>query len=589
MLFLGSALLCLFTLSLTGCGGGSGEAESARPDGAGAGEATAKDRGDADTESAGSEPAGFALEQIDLDIKDTLEGIEKGIEAKAGSEAARFVTEGFRGSIDTSLLAVSKDGSIAESHEHAKGKAVEGRDGFAAQLEVLFGQFHYIYDSFFKVKKYVDVQSDSIFAKVKQDLRGKRKDGALYQDFAYWEMRFEKTKVGWRVAKADMVDRHQLVSAAPMFRETTTGAGLFQSEPPDRAISGVDAIFRKKSDFANYDYGGISLYDVDVDGDLDIFMPNAYGPCSLYINQGDGTFKDEAKERGLVGSGGMRGAVFGDVDNDGDPDLYICRSIFHHPAVSHQSNLFYENLGDGRFRDRTIASGLRKTTPSMTATFLDYDLDGFLDLFVVSYGIGAINHQVRADNGNPSALFRNRGDGTFEDVTRKAGVGKTTYWSYALAVVDWNKDRYPDIYVANDYGPNEFYLNQGDGTFKESAEKLGIVDVGNGMGATFVDRNQDGEWDLYVTNMQSGTGQRVLTLMKDLVDEDTFKSLWKLTLGNTFFQSNAEGGLDSVAADLGIANCQWAWNGDFADFDADADLDLIVLNGYYSGAEAKDC
>jgi hypothetical protein len=115
------------------------------------------------------------------------------------------------------------------------------------------------------------------------------------------------------------------------------------------------------------------------------------------------------------------------------------------------------------------------------------------------------------------------------------------------------------------------------------------VDVGNGMGSTFVDRNRDGDWDLYVTNMQSGTGQRVLSVMKPLVDETTFRNLWKLTLGNTFFQSDGEGGFDSISKELGIADCQWSWNGDFADFDADADLDLYVVNGYYSGVQAKDC
>ncbi len=398
-----------------------------------------------------------------------------------------------------------------------------------------------------------------------------------------------KTDGEWKVQRADVVERHQVASNRPLFKEVTAASGLFLKEPPNRAIHGVDNIYRNERDFSNYDYGGIAVYDVDQDGDHDILMPSAYGPCSLFINKGDGTYVDEARERGLDDEGGMRGAVFGDVDNDGDPDLYVCRSIFHHPDVYHKSGLFYENVGGGRFEEKTAKSGLLKLTPAMTASFLDYDLDGDLDLFVASYGIGAINHQFRADNGTPCLLYRNRGDGTFEDVSDAAGIGRETFWSYALAVVDWNKDRYPDIYVANDYGPNQFYVNQGDGTFVDEAQKLGIVDVGNGMGASFVDRNRDGEWDLLVTNMQSGTGQRVLSVMEDLVSPEVFRNLWKLTLGNTFFQSDGEGGLEEVASAIGIANCQWAWDGDFADFDADADLDLLVVNGYYSGTQAKDC
>ena len=179
---------------------------------------------------------------------------------------------------------------------------------------------------------------------------------------------------------------------------------------------------------------------------------------------------------------------------------------------------------------------------------------------------------------------------TFTDVTKEAKLDHHTYWSYAVATVDWNKDLYPDIYVANDFGPNNFYVNQGDGTFKDMATELGVVDVGNGMGAAFVDYNHDSRWDLYVTNMQSSTGQRVLQTASDLVSERDMEKLWKLTLGNSMFTAGTDGKFGpSVAADLGIANCQWAWNGDFADFDADADLDLIVLNGYYSGVEAKDC
>lgn len=532
----------------------------------------------------------FSLEQTDLDIKDVVEVFEKAFEAKDPSIVLTIVTDDFRGSLFSSLLEVPEGGGIAESDTHGAAEVTApDAAAFAKGLESLFGKFSYIYDSFFKAKQYLEVEPEHIKAKVKQDLRGKRTDGVLHQDFVYWEMDFVKTDEGWRVRRADVKDRHQLVTDAPLFREVTTSAGLFMKEPPERAIQGVDNIYRKEQDFANYDYGGVAAYDVDGDGDVDIFMPNAYGDPALFINRGDGTFVDEASQRGLRTGGGMRGAVFGDVDNDGDPDLFIARSIFHHPDVYHQSNLFYQNVGDGRFEDRTLRAGLRNTTPSMTATFLDYDLDGYLDLFVGCYGIGSINHQFHADNAASNLLYRNKGDGTFEDVSEKAGISKETFWSYAVGVVDLEKDGDLDIYVANDYGPNQFYRNNGDGTFTDVAEDLGIVDVGNGMGVSFVDRNQDGAWDLYVTNMQSGTGQRVLTTMKDMVDEETFKNLWKLTLGNTFFQSDGKGGFESVAQDLGIANCQWSWHGDFADFDADCDLDLLVLNGYFSGARAKDC
>jgi len=565
-------------------------ADAERDRSAPAPETAASERG-ADEEGGETDlVSSLALEQIDLDVKDTLEALERAFEARDAEAAVSALPEDFEGALDTRWQAAPPPGEIVETHRAAEPAALAGREAFAEGLRRTFAEFPSIHDSFFKVKEYQEVHDDRIHAKVKQDFRAGREDGSLYQDFAVWSMDMRRPEGGkWEIHRAKRISRHEIVAAAPLFREVTRSAGLFVTEPPERAIRGVDNIFRRESDFANYDYGGVCVYDVDVDGDPDIFMPNAYGPCKLFINGGDGRFTEEASARGLTAATGMRGAVFGDTDNDGDPDLYVCRSIFHHPGVSHQSNLYYENLGEGRFRDRTIEAGLRKTTPSMSATFLDHDLDGDLDLFVACYGIGAINDQIAADNGYPCLLYRNEGDGTFRDVSREAGVAEETYWSYAVAVVDFDRDLDPDIYVANDYGPNQFYINQGDGTFRDRAEALGVVDVGNGMGASFIDRNADGTWDLYVTNMQSGTGQRVLSKMKHLVDERTFRNLWKLTLGNTFFQSDPEGKLASVAADLGIANCQWAWHGDFADFDADADLDLVVLNGYYSGVQAKDC
>jgi hypothetical protein len=538
----------------------------------------------------------FALEALDLDLKDALAQVEKAFEREDARAVAECLTDTFRGSCFESVAPAT--GPVVEIESGESRLWTDGREAFAEALARFFDSFEDVYESFFKVAAYAEgeVFSRRLNAKVKQDLRGTRKDGSVHQEFVYWKCSFQKIDDSWKLDRAFILSRHQLVAPAPLFTEVTTAAGLSLSEPPELTLAGLGNIYvsDQTENFTNYDYGGVCLYDVDGDGDLDVFMANAYGPCALFMNQGDGSFADEAAERGIRTTGGSRGAVFGDADNDGDPDLFICRAPFHHPSIPLGSNLFFENLGGGRFVERTAAAGLTHVGASMTAVFLDYDRDGDLDLFVANYGTGKNrhareHHPYNATDGAANLLYRNDGGLRFTDVSAESGIGRENHWSYAVSVCDWNKDGYPDVFVANDFGPDVFYLNQGDGTFREAARELGVDDIGNGMGSAFVDWDGDGDWDLYVTNMQSNTGQRVLAAASPLLDPVEKERLWKLTLGNSFFEWDAQGKFQPRAVELGVANCGWAWHGDFADFDADGDSDLLVANGYFTGIREKDC
>ena len=537
----------------------------------------------------------YTLELLDLDIKDVVRKLELAVEARSGKQFVEVLSDDVRGSTFDGILSGS-DGSKAV-HSGPSQRWTDGKEAIAAGVDEYVSQFELIYDSFFKAKKYLGtVHTLRVVADVKQDVRGTRKDGSAHQEHLHWTVGFRRADETspWQIDRIFLASREQRNAPRSLFREVTSSAGLYRTEPPQCAITGLGNIHLVEHR-TQYDYGGVCVYDVNNDGLLDIFMPNAYGPFSLFMNQGDGTFKDVIETSGITSYGGTRGAAFGDIDNDGDADLFICRAPHHHPSIGRSSDSLFENLGDGKFREITVKAGVKNIGASMSPVFLDYDLDGDLDLYVTSYGLGEAygpeqHDPYNATHGLRNILYRNNGDNTFTNVTEEAKLDHHTYWSYAVATVDWNKDRYPDIYVANDFGPNNFYVNQGDGTFKDMAEDVGVVDVGNGMGAVFVDFNHDANWDLYVTNMQSSTGQRVLSTAADLVSEKDMKNLWKLTLGNSMFVANDTGKFNpSNAIELGIANCQWASNGDFADFDADADADLIVVNGYYSGVEPKDC
>lgn len=539
----------------------------------------------------------YGIESLDLELKDLSAELEEAFESKNLDRIRPLLTEDFRGSTFDGIAALAGADEIVEIDGGESERWTDGSDEFLASLQAYFDHFDVIYDAFFKVKHYYDgeVFTRRAIVKIKLDLRAMRKDDGTHQEFVYWKCALARPADRWLIQRAFIISRHQIAAPKALFSDVTGASGLTMVEPADRAVTGlgnISSIDRRHG--TNYDYGGVSVYDVDGDEDLDIFMPNAYGPAALFINRGDGTFEDEAQKRGIVCDGGARGAVFGDIDNDGDADLFVCRGPFHHPDVPARSNLFFENLGGGKFRDATAKAGLELTGASMTAVFLDYDRDSYLDLYVANYGDGKDEsgdaHPFLATNGLRNRLYRNRGDGTFEDVSVAARVHNDTYWSYAVAVVDWNKDRYPDLYVANDFGPNNFLVNRGDGTFEDRASALGIEDIGNGMGASFADYNDDGVWDLYVVNMQSSTGRRVLSAAADvLTNKEDFQYLWKLTLGNSLFEGRRDGGFDSRGIELGVADCGWAWNGDFTDFDADGDLDLLVMNGYFSGAEKKDC
>ena len=215
---------------------------------------------------------------------------------------------------------------------------------------------------------------------------------------------------------------------------------------------------------------GVSVADVDGDGWQDLYFTNSrFGaPNALYRNRGDGSFEDVAASAGVAdlnqpGAGVSMGSVWGDFDNDGREDLLVYR--YGHLAL-------LKNVDGRRFTDVTDAAGLRRWVNSNGAIWLDYDRDGLLDLYVTAYFRDDVdlwrvkttrimhNSFEFATNGGKNLLFRNVGGGKFEDVTDRAGVGSTR-WTLAAASADFNGDGWPDIYLANDYGPEELFLNEG--------------------------------------------------------------------------------------------------------------------------------
>ncbi len=319
----------------------------------------------------------------------------------------------------------------------------------------------------------------------------------------------------------------------------------------------------------------VSVADFDGDGRPDLYFTNSrFGePNALYHNRGDGTFEEVAARSGLAdlnkpGEGVSMGAVWGDFDNDGREDVLVYR--YGYLAL-------FRNVDGQRFEDVTAKAGLRRWVNSNGAIWLDYDRDGLLDIYVTAYFRNEIdlwhlattkimhNSFEFATNGGKNLLFHSLGGGKFEDVTDKMGVGSTR-WSLAAASADFNGDGWPDIYLANDYGPEELYLNDRGRSFRLTTAGL-ESESKSGMSATLGDAFNRGRFDAFVTNIS----ERGYLFQNN----------------NLRLNQMAETGRFRNVAEGAIADAGWAWGAQFGDLNNDGANELFVANGFISADRDK--
>jgi enediyne biosynthesis protein E4 len=312
----------------------------------------------------------------------------------------------------------------------------------------------------------------------------------------------------------------------------------------------------------------VAACDYNKDGWIDLYVTSSkLGSLNkLYRNNRDGTFTDAAPQAGLADVnrfGASIDAVWGDYDNDGWPDLYLVRW---------GTNSLFHNNGDNTFTEVTAKTRVGHVGNGSCAIWFDYNDDGLLDLYVCDYfqPVDLFNlkdtrimHEdfETARNGGPKVLYRNNGDGTFTDVTKEAGVADTG-WTLDVAHGDYNNDGYQDLFLANDFGPDKVFRNNGDGTFTEVSDSTIGWDTYKGMNAELGDFNNDGWLDFYVCNI----------FTKEYVKE-----------GNRLHRNMGDGTFKDISFEAGVFDCGWAWCARFWDYDNDGWLDLMVANGYISG------
>ena len=332
----------------------------------------------------------------------------------------------------------------------------------------------------------------------------------------------------------------------------------------------------------------MSIGDYDSDGWPDLYVSRA-AKNLLYRNHGDGTFVETAVAAGVADPGNSQSAILADFDNDGDQDLFVVNAFYSlvNGPESARGHVLYRNDGGGTFTAVGVPWG--PIGPASGATAADFDGDGLLDIYVTYYqdeSLHPYHSHVNARDGFGNHLFRNLGGLRFQDVSERAGVVDHG-WSYASSWADYDEDGRVDLFVANDFGDDALYHNNGDGTFTQTAQHAGVADPANGMSADWGDYDNDGHLDLYVANMYSKTGNQFLALDADL-PEDVHRKLAFGVQGNTLYHNRGDGTFEETGRRLGANVAGWAWGSNFLDFDNDGWLDLHVANGFWSGPTDAD-
>jgi hypothetical protein len=295
-------------------------------------------------------------------------------------------------------------------------------------------------------------------------------------------------------------------------------------------------------------------------------------------NEGHYRFTDVTARYGLTGLDvSSRHPIFADVDGDGLLDLLVVQS-------DKPSRLFLQKKGHG-FVDVTEAYGLSTGKGAHCAHFFDYDHDGDLDLYIGAYGPSVEDTAVPTldgRNGYPHQLFRNEDGARFTDVTQSAKAGSTA-WTLASAAVDIDDDGWLDFWLANDWGRDEVFRNRGDGTFEEVAGKLGVDDRGSGMNVSVLDINHDGRPDIFISviDMFSKTLRFVLPheSVSFNVDSRIVQSSYYMS-GNKLFVAKGREFADETTARIDARDKGWAWGTAFFDYENDGDDDMYITNGW---------
>ncbi len=339
-----------------------------------------------------------------------------------------------------------------------------------------------------------------------------------------------------------------------------------------------------------YNGGGIAIGDINNDGLPDIFLSANQSDNQLYLNKGNMSFENISGKASISGKSSWNtGAVMADVNGDGLLDIYVCAVVGLNGFIGH--NELFINEGNGVFKESAAEYGLDFESYSSNAVFLDYDLDGDLDMYLLNHAVhtqetfGKVGLRYQRNYESGDKLLRND-NGKFVDVSEQAGIfGGINGYGLGIAVSDFNLDGYPDLYIGNDFHEDDYYyLNNGDGTFTESLKKYFGHSSRFSMGSDVADINHDGRPDLISLDMLPDEEK----VLKASEGDDNFQ-IQKIRINdygyhyqftrNMLFLNQPDGTFIETALQSGVSATDWSWSALFGDYDQDGEQDLFISNG----------
>jgi hypothetical protein len=457
----------------------------------------------------------------------------------------------------------------------------------------------------FKISAIEDLRDDgSAVIRCVLWLRGSSPDGETLESRTWFRLTLRPDADNWRIASQKLLFGQTVRGNRRGFTDITQPSGI-------DFIAGHNPMLNtpewepKKFGIMKYSSGAVCTADYDDDGLVDILFADG-GSARLYRNLGNGQFRDVTSEAGLPLDidGGTIGLMV-DFDNDGNRDLLLCRGT--------GENHLFQNKGDGTFEDVTAGANVQGIWVA-TAAAADYNNDQLVDIYLGRYLDPRTNLPTTSfytRNGVGNTLLRNDGGLRFTDVTDEAGV-RDGGLTLGISWGDYNDDGYSDIYVANDFGRNALFKNNGDGTFVDVAEESGTINLGYGMSSQFADIDNDGDLDIYVAAVHSG--QRWFgnsaTIYRYLVtslregtiwhDYPTYAELYRLLggdwrklgeevlKGNTLMLNNGDGTFVDVTEETRVNPHGWYWGSCMFDFDNDGRQDIYTANGWITGKQEDD-
>ncbi|MHB8502262.1 MAG: FG-GAP-like repeat-containing protein [Candidatus Acidiferrales bacterium] len=477
-------------------------------------------------------------------------------------------------------------------------KVLSGRERFLQEMKSYLASISRVETAEFEITSIEEIAGSSSMLRIeiRYELAGAWTGAGREQRVGHWFTQWSREEAnGWRVLRWEATEETLSRASAPIFVDITSLA-LGQTESyRKQMLHGVD-YWRTVLDGACgidvYGNNGLAAGDIDNDGFDDLYICQPPGlPNRLYRNRGDGTFEDVTEKSGVGVLDGTACALFADFENKGIQDLLV---------VCGSGPLLFMNQGNGKFLlKRDAFQFARPPQGTFThAAVADYDGDGRLDIYfcLYSYYLGLEQYHYPAPyfdarNGPPNFLLHNEGNATFRDRTEAAGlnVGNDRY-SFACAWGDYNSNGKPDLYVANDFGRSNLYRNDGGGKFTAVSAEAGVEDVGAGMSASWFDFDNDGNQDVYVSNMWSAAGLRVSEqkLFHEKEPENIRALYRRHARGNSLYRNQGNGKFENVSRAAGVDVGRWAWCSDSWDFDHDGYPDLYIANGYISGPKTSE-